>query len=412
MRVLHTSDWHLGHHLHNVPRTHEHAAFLDWLLQALQREKVDVLIIAGDIFETSNPPAHVWRRWYGFLAEITRRQPHLQVVAVGGNHDSPGRLEAPNPLLHALNVTVIGAIPRLGTAMDRAAMCIPLKNRDGEVAAWCAAMPFIRVCDLPARSPQSGQDPLIEGVRRLYDELFEYVFAQKGEDRAVIATGHCYMAKARESEPSERKILGGNLHALPANLFPDDLAYVALGHLHRHQRVGGHSWIRYSGSPIPLSFSENKYRHQACLIELDGARLLSVRELPIPRFVPMIQLPAAPIDEVLATISELDPLPEDMEPYLRPFLEVTVRLPKPRAQVRRHLEAALEGRAPRLLKITIEYTGDGLVLGDREPKKALEHMMPEDVFLSCWRRHHHGEPPPELHAMFHELLDRVHREGL
>src|SRR5690606_35223811 len=144
------SDWHLGHSLHEHDRGPEHDAFLAWLLGALDDLDVDALIVAGDVFETANPPAAAQRRWYAFLAEARRRLPALDVVVVGGNHDSAARLDAPRDLLDSLGVHVVGGLPRRGDgAIDVDRLIVPLRDRDGAIAAWVAAVPYLRASDLP-----------------------------------------------------------------------------------------------------------------------------------------------------------------------------------------------------------------------------------------------------------------------
>ena len=129
MRVLHTSDWHLGHLLHDLPRDREHAAFLDWLCDTIAAEAIDAVLISGDVFDAGNPPARALAAWYGFVAAARRRRPHLTVVAIAGNHDSPARLTAPAPLLAAAGVHVIGTVGRdADGAIDAGPLVVPLED--------------------------------------------------------------------------------------------------------------------------------------------------------------------------------------------------------------------------------------------------------------------------------------------
>lgn len=301
MRLLHTSDWHLGHTLHDVPRDLEHERFLSWLVETLVAEAVDALVITGDVFDTANPPAQAQARWYELLAEARRRLPALNVVIIGGNHDSAARLDAPMPLLQAMGIHVIGAVryvPGQGERrLDVDRLIVPLTDARGQVAAYVAAVPFLRTSDLPrAKRPaheqpgdpdappdaisnegttnaaQAQPDPLIEGVRQLYAQVLDAARARRQPGQALLATGHCYMVGTDVSRLSERRILGGNQHALPVDIFPDDVTYVALGHLHKAQRVGGRENVRYAGSPLPLALDEARYRHQVYVVDLDGRR--------------------------------------------------------------------------------------------------------------------------------------------
>ncbi|RYE89774.1 MAG: exonuclease subunit SbcD, partial [Myxococcales bacterium] len=148
MRLLHTADWHLGHTLRDWARDHEHDLFLSWLLDTLESEQVDALLVCGDVFDTTNPSAQAQLQWYRFLAQARRRMPDLQVVVIGGNHDAAGRLEAPNPILEALAIEVVGALPRSASAAPAERLMVPLR-RGGQVRAWAAAVPFLRPADLP-----------------------------------------------------------------------------------------------------------------------------------------------------------------------------------------------------------------------------------------------------------------------
>jgi exonuclease SbcD len=224
--------------------------------------------------------------------------------------------------------------------------------------------------------------------------------------------GHCYMVGTEVSLLSERKILGGNQHALPVDLFPEDVAYAALGHLHKAQRVGGREGVRYSGSPIPLALSENEYPHQVCLVDLDGERLAGVRPLAVPRTRTILRIPyegPRPLDEVLALLATLPPADPKTPAELRPLLEVRVLLDRPEPALRRRIEPALEGKGVRLVKITPELVGRTQALAEMAPHVRLAELRPEDVFIERYRRDFGALPPAELLAAFHELVEQVER---
>jgi len=412
MRLLHTSDWHLGHSLHGQGREHEHAQFLQWLLEALGREGADALIVSGDVFDTSNPSAQAQAVWYRFLAQARRRYPHLSIAVIGGNHDSASRLEAPRALLEeGFEIQVVGGLPRRPDgSLDADRLLVPLRRRGGEVAAWLAAVPFLRAADLPAAdraaADQGDGDELVDGVRRVYAEILEAARRRREGGQALVATGHCYVAGTALSELSERKVLGGNQHALPADLFCADVAYVALGHLHLAQSVSGADHLRYSGSPLPLALSEARYPHQVVLVELDGEHLAGWQPLRVPRAVELLRVPdagAAPLPDVLAALARLEragAVPEREWPYL----EVAVAISRPEPDLRRQLEDALDGKAARLLRFSVERSG-GRAGGPAEAD--LRDLKPEEVFLSRYRRDHEAAPPPELLAAFHELVEEA-----
>ncbi|MFT6375984.1 MAG: exonuclease SbcD [bacterium] len=221
--------------------------------------------------------------------------------------------------------------------------------------------------------------------------------------------GHCYMTGTQLSEDSERRILVGNQHALPADIFPDDIAYVALGHLHKPQRVGAEH-IRYSGSPIPLSMSERTYRHQALLVELNGATLTSVTSCHIPRTVDMLRVPtigAAPLSEILPALTALVPEGTTEDRATWPFLEVHVRLPNPEPSLRKQVEVALADTPVRLVRLATSYTGTNAGLGDTTQAESLDELRPDDVFQLAWARQYESPPDSDVLGRFAELQDTV-----
>lgn len=410
MKLLHTSDWHLGHTLHDVSRQYEHEQFIAWLLDTLEAEACDALVVTGDIFDSANPPAAAQQMWYGFLAEAHRRVPALDVVVIGGNHDSAARLEAPGPVLAAMRVTVIGGLPRdAHNNVDTDRLAVPLHDASGAVAAWVAAVPFLRPADLP-RIDDDEVDPLIEGVRRIYAEAIDAARRRCAGEAALIATGHCFMVSGPVEHLSERRILGGHQHALPSSIFPDDVTYAALGHLHKAQRIAKRDHVRYAGSPIPLAMGEANYKHQVVVVETEGAALTGVRSVPVPQPVELLRLPkrgAAPMDELDELIAAL---PEADDAAVRPFLEVVASLPAPEPKLRQKVEAALDGKQPRLVKLTVEYTGDGATLADHVTHTDLKQLDPLEVFVRRYRRDHDSEPSPALIDAFHEVLAAAHQQ--
>ncbi|WP_306533516.1 exonuclease SbcCD subunit D C-terminal domain-containing protein [Geobacter sp.] len=412
MRIIHTSDWHLGHTLHEVSREKEQQSFLDWLLDTIGEHLADALLICGDIFDSANPPASAQRLWYGFLAGARRRFPRLAIVAMGGNHDSAARLDAPDPVLGEFGIRVVGGVPygEDGTVLwDQ--LVIPLHDAGGAVSAWIAAVPYLRPADLPP-VPEGEGDPLVEGVRRFYVQAIAAASRHRQPGQPLIVTGHCYMTGGTLSELSERKILGGNQHALPADLFGEGVAYGALGHLHLPQTVGGRPHIRYSGAPIPLSLGEADYPSQVVLVELHGEACTAVQPIRVPRTVEMLRIPARgalPLDELLPLLVVL-PESNGNDIATAPYLEVSVALDRPDPSLRQRLAAVLAGKAIRLMKITPVYPGSAGPLASAAPERSLRDFTPEEVFVQRYRSTYDDDPPPELLAAFHTLVEDVTRE--
>ncbi|WP_419205996.1 exonuclease SbcCD subunit D C-terminal domain-containing protein [Photobacterium leiognathi] len=409
MKIIHTSDWHLGHQLHGYNREYEHQAFLDWLADELETQQADALLVAGDIFDTANPPASSWRMLYRFLAKVSKTLPNLDVVMIGGNHDSPSKLDAPHELLKAFDLHMVGGIHRLedGT-LDVDRMLVPITNKDQQTAAYVLAVPFLRSADLRTDNLDENDDRLIKGVEVLYGEMTQAARNLLAPEQAMIGMGHAYMASGQLSEMSERRVLGGNQHALPASIFAADMSYVALGHLHLAQKVAKKEHVRYSGSPIPLSMSERNYKHQILAVEFDGRDVKAIDEIAIPRSVDMLKVPTkpAPLDEVLAALKALpdDELPREQQP----FLEVHVLLDKPQALLREKVLQALEGKSVRLAKITPHYN-------QREQQDSLQHrrlsdVSPQQVFALSWNKKFDGEPTEAMAEAFETLLTQVEEQ--
>lgn len=410
LRLLHTSDWHLGHTLHNIPRDFEHELFLDWLLATLDSERVDALVVAGDLFDSANPTAAAQAQWYRFVARARGRMPGLNLVFIGGNHDSASRLDAPRPVFDALGVRVVGGLPRTPDGqLDCGRLLVPLHDAAGRLAAWLAAVPFLRPVDLPrVADAATDADPLIDGVRALYASVLDCARARLAKGVALLAAGHCYMVGTALSEQSERKILGGNQHALPSDIFPADVTYAALGHLHLAQSVGDRENVRYSGSPLPLSLAEARYRHQVVLVELDGDRASSIRPIEVPRAVQILRVPATgalPPDALLAALEALPARDDTIPESARPYLGATVLLDRPDPGLKLRVERALEARLPRLLKLSVEYQGAGLALPEAVRATTLAELTPEEVFRKAHERRFATAPSDTLLAAFHELVD-------
>ncbi|WP_429145074.1 exonuclease SbcCD subunit D C-terminal domain-containing protein [Aeromonas veronii] len=403
MKILHTADWHLGHQLHGHDRRFEHDAFLDWLSDTLKAREIDALLVAGDLFDTANPPASAWQQLYRFLARLRAEMPHLNMVLIGGNHDSPSKLDAPHELLRAFDLHLVGSISRDSEGkLETDRLLVPLQDREGNIAAWCAAVPFLRSSDLRVESLEEGQDRLIEGVRQVYAEVLAEGRARCGEELPLIAMGHAYLAAGQLSELSERRVLGGNQHALPAELFAG-ADYTALGHLHLAQSPA--EGVHYSGSPLPLSLAETNYNHQVLEVTFAGGKLAGLERIPVPRAVEMIRLPQSTLDDALNAIAslELPACPQEAQP----FLEVRLLLPKPEARIRERILAAIADKPVRLARITTSYQGSGEGLADGRERRRLDELSPTEVFRLCYLRQFEGEPEAGLVASFEEILEQV-----
>jgi exonuclease SbcD len=444
MRILHTADWHLGHTLRDHSRQAEHEHFLRWLVQTVVERQVDALLLAGDVFDSANPPPSALRTWFRFLGELKHARPAVQVVVIAGNHDSAARLVAPRELLAAFDVRVVGAVERGrdgSLAVDE--LLVPLRGPDGNVAAICVAIPFLRASDVLALVPppaaaetpapaangdyvlprplaetpvDDATDPLVSGMRALHAELFAAARALRQPGQALVAIAHGYLVGGALSELSERKVLGGNQHALPLDLFPPDCAYVALGHLHRPQPLAGLDHVRYSGSPIPLSMPERLHAHHVVFADLADGSLQKVWSLRVPRLVPLLRLPehgAASPDDALAAVAALPARVAGRPDDLRPLVEVAVQMAQPSPQFAERIARAIADRDARLVRIEIvaEVRPEPGLDGAAEPPAELRSLQPEEVFARRYQKAHSGPLPEPLLAAFRELLEQVQHGG-
>jgi exonuclease SbcD len=297
MKILHTSDWHLGQSFFTKSRKNEHAAFLKWLLQQVEAHQIDAIIVAGDVFDTGTPPSYARELYHAFIGELQGMQ--CTLVVLGGNHDSVSVLNESKALLKHLNSHVIAS-----TYGDLSEQVITLNDRNGQPSAVLCAVPFIRPRDvLVSEAGQSGTDKrqaLGDAIKQHYGALYNEALSlrasieeKQGEEGSknsaaipIIATGHLTALGVSQSE-SVRDIYIGTLEGFDAKGFPP-ADYIALGHIHRPQKVAKTEHIRYSGSPIPLSFDELNTQKQVVLITFESESTTpTISTLPVPRFQAM-----------------------------------------------------------------------------------------------------------------------------
>ncbi len=411
MRLFHTSDWHLGQNLHGQERDFEHACFLSWLLAQLAEQQPDALLIAGDIFDTVNPPVKAQERLYDFIVSAHEQQPALTIVMIAGNHDSGSRIELPAPLMRRLRTHALGRVLWLDDGqLDAERLLIPLPDASGETAAWCLALPFLRPAEVTGA--QLG-DNYLRGIGQVHEWLIAAANAKRQPGQALIAISHAHMAGGSVSEDSERSLIIGNAEALPASLFGPSISYVALGHLHKPQRVNNEERIRYCGSPIPLSFSEIGYQHQILDVMLEGETLISVEPRLIPRAVNLQRIGPAPLAEILTQLAELPDTDLLADTQRQPWLEVRVILDEPQPDLRQQIETALQGKSVRLVRIAAEYAGNGSQSSADDAARLIEldQMTPQELFSRAWQESYGSEADEQTLKDFAVLLQEVQLEG-
>lgn len=409
IRILHTADWHLGQTFFGYDRTQEHEHFLDWLAGVLTKNKIDVLIVAGDVFDVSNPSAASQRMFYRFIHRVTTENPRLQLVVVAGNHDSAARLESPLPLLQEMRTEIKGIVRKQNGKIDYEHLLVELKNAAGEVEALCLAVPFLRQGDYPVVETEGN--PYAEGVKELYARLLKYALKKRTDGQALVAVGHLLAtgSEIAEKDHSERIIIGG-LESVSPESFPEQIVYTALGHIHKAQRVSGRENIRYAGSPLPMSFAEKHYHHGVVKVTLDEGWAVEIEKLEYTPLVRLLSIPAteaAAPDEVLDELRGLE-LPED-EPM--PYLEVKVKLSEPEPMLRQQVEEILEGKPVRLARIVSFYrqAAEGSV--EEEVLTAgLQEMNPLQIVKATFENSYQTDMPEELVNLFQEACRTINLE--
>ena len=402
IRILHTADWHLGQTFFGYDRTEEHTIFLDWLAKEIRDKEIDALIIAGDVFDVSNPSATSQRMYYQFIYRVTAENPNLQIVIVAGNHDSAARLEAPLPLLQAMRTEVRGVVRKQdGGEIDHDHLIIELKNRRGEVELLCMAVPFLRQGDYPV--VQTDGNPYAEGVRKLYTQLLQRAWERRKGGQSIMAIGHLQAtgSEIAEKDYSERTVIGG-LECVSPEVFSEQIAYTALGHIHKAQRVSGRENVRYSGSPIPMSFAEKYYHHGVVMVTFDEGCAVEIERLECPKLITLLSVPNGAAEQPESVLKALRELPEINGEA--PYLEVKVLLDEPEPMLRQQVEEALADKNYRLARIVSTYRQEeGKVeKGNDVWIKGLQEMSPLQIVQSVFEKSYQTEMSDELTELFQE----------
>ena len=407
MKILHTADWHLGQLFHEYDRTFEHQAFLNWLFDTIKTEEIEVLLVSGDVFDISNPSASSIKMFYSFLQNATKQNPLLQIIITAGNHDSASRLESPKPLLEYSNIHIIGTIEKNEDgSIDYEKLTIPLRNNSGEIKSWCLAIPFLRIGDYP--NVPNAENPYAAGVTELYKEAFAFAKTKKSAEQTIIAMGHLHTnhAEVTDMDKTERLIMGG-VECINATAFDSEIKYVALGHIHKAQRIGGNEHIRYSGSPLPMSFSERNYKHQVVIFELEN-EITDLKSVEIPIAIPLLRIPlkAEPFEEVLLKLHQLQEKNNDEQ---APYLEIQVLLEEPEPALRHKIDAVLKFKNVKLARIQPHYPNKTSASNEMVSHELLDELKPIDVFAKSYSAKYNSEVPQNLMQLFQQTLIEVNQ---
>ncbi len=391
MRILHTSDWHLGQHFMGKSRQAEHQALIDWLLVQVDEHAIDAVLIAGDIFDTGAPPSYA-RELYSQLV-VKLHCAGVALLLLGGNHDSVATLGENRSMLACLSSTVVAAVDAAAAQV----VVLPLRGGNGEAGCIVCAVPFIRPRDVlqsqAGQSAEEKQQSMQAAIQSYYQSVHDagrarQVVLTKELGRAVplIATGHLTTVGA-SSNDSVREIYVGSLNAYPTAAFPN-VDYIALGHIHQPQKVGGLNHIRYCGSPIPLGFDEARQQKEVLLVDLGADGLTAVTTLVVPRFQHLISL-SGNLSELSGPIRTAAQGGSADKPV---WLEVTVAEDDYLSDLPARIEAMTQGLPVEVLRVR-RQRGNTTASIAGELNETLDELSPDEVFT---RRLAQEELTPEL----------------
>ena len=404
MKILHTSDWHIGSTLYGRKRYDESEQFLHWLVETIKNHSVDALLVAGDIFDTSTPSNTAQELYYRFLNEVSKTTCR-HVIVTGGNHDSPSFLDAPKALLNAFNVHVVGS-----AAEREEDEVYVLKDADNNPEVIVCAVPFLRDRDVrqssEGESYRDKENRLVEGIISYYQKVYDEACSQRnnsGESLPVIGMGHLFIAGSsiykRSGETNgERDLYVGSLGQVPADRLPP-FDYFALGHLHIPQKVTGSETIRYSGSPMAMNFDEIHQQKSVVLIDIDDQHI-DVQTIPVPAFRHFEQI-KGDWDSIEANLKRLK------EESFAGWVEVIYEGQEAIGNLRERVYKLVENTSIEVLKIQNAMLFNA-VMKQYEKEVELQDLNPTDVFDQCLTDH--GIPDDQkvvLKGLFSEVCRQI-----
>ena len=406
MKILHTSDWHIGRTLYGRKRYEEFEAFMSWLAETIQQNEIDALLVAGDVFDTSAPSNRAQELYYRFLCRVAASSCR-HIVVVAGNHDSPSFLNAPKELLKALDVHVVGS----STASPEDEVLVLRNDQDTPELIVCA-VPYLRDRDIRvAEAGESVEDKerkLIEGIRTHYAAvaaLAEQKREELGADIPIVGTGHLFTAGGQTVDgDGVRELYVGSLAHVTAGIFPGCFNYLALGHLHVPQKVNGSETIRYSGSPLPMGFGEAKQQKSVCQVEFHSTAA-SIQLIDIPVFQKLERV-KGDWEGISNRIIELSAT--DSQGWLEVIYDGTEVI----GDLRERLEAAISGTQMEILRIKNNRIIER-VLRQIHEEETLDDLNVNDVFERCLAVHDVSEEQrPELLRAYQETVSSLYEDDM
>lgn len=409
MKLLHTSDWHLGRSLYGRKRYEEFSAFLDWLAQTIEDEKVDALLVAGDVFDTSTPSNRAQELYYRFLCRVAASCCR-HIIVIAGNHDSPSFLNAPKELLRALNVYVVGSITE---AMEDEVIVL---SKDKRPEAIVCAVPYLRDKDIrmvePGETVDDKNAKLIEGLKKHYAGVCNIAEQKQSEyekdgypDIPIIAMGHLFSAGGKTIDgDGVRELYVGSLAHVGEDAFPPSIDYFALGHLHVPQVVGITEHIRYSGSPIPMGYGEATQDKKVILVEFNSATPC-IQEIQVPCFQQLVRIVGS-LDDIYAKVEQLK------QENSQAWLEIEYTGLDIIGNLQDMLDEALVDSSMEIRRIKNKRVIDR-VMSTIEEDETLDDIDVGDVFTRCLDTFDVPEEDrEELTASYNEIIKSLHEEDI
>jgi len=402
MKILHTADWHIGKILHRQSLYDDISYFFDWLVQRITDEKIDLLLVSGDIFDLANPSNMDTKLYYQTLYRLSKT--NVKVIITGGNHDSISLLDAPSSLLDVLDITVVG-----GAKDDIHHEIIPITGNHGAVECIVLAVPFLRDKDL-RQSMQASEMAdkssfISEAIKQHYDKLVEMTVEKFGHSAPIIAMGHLYMQGSITSD-SEREIHIGNLEGLDSKIIHPEIDYMALGHIHKPQKIGNKNNIRYSGSPVFLDFSERDYDKMVIEIEIEANEIKSITSVAIPKSREILKFTGD-----LTSVKNM--LMEYQNKYpLTAFIEIEIQeneFDVLKIQAMEDMIDSIKSEEFKILKnrIIFNHTPDSLKMIQNE-SRTIQDLTPLDIFRQKLSENNLNElEMKELTEIYVSLIEEI-----
>ncbi|MDR1759985.1 MAG: exonuclease SbcCD subunit D C-terminal domain-containing protein [Fibrobacter sp.] len=404
MKILHTSDWHLGRTLYTrKERSEEHRAFLEWLLKTIRENAVEVLVVAGDIFDSGAPSGSAQKMYYDFLLNV-RESGCRHVIIVGGNHDSPGLLNAPKEILSALNVLVVGK-----ASENPEEEVFVLRDENENPMAVIGAVPYLRERDLnrytEGESYAGRSKRMAENIRKHYAAVAAIAEQKRDESEnkiPIIATGHLSIAGgARSEDDGVRDIYIGAIECLGSDIFPSVFDYVALGHFHIASAINGNENIRYSGSPIPMGFGEAKQIKNVIVADFEKNEIQKI-EIPVFQKLESVK---GDKNFIAKRLSELKESGESV------WIEVIYDGHELFSNLSPWVSEQLNDSNIEVLKIQNKEYLDR-VLTKEHTEKSLEELNELEVFKKLLEdKDFPDEQMQELEILYREILSEIHDTG-